>query len=179
MIDPAPGGPPLPEPGAALRDVARFGPYFAVDDAPGAGWLTLQDLIEDPAVMAGRIDGTAERLGGVEPRVAASIAHLGITARLLAPLLAVAAVHHVVLELDPAQVHWKPVFGGPFPLAVTASAAHDAGFDRYVLSRLAAPIVAATRRHTPVAAGLLFGTLVDRLPELKQQSAQSPAPATR
>jgi len=88
-----------------LADLAALGPYFAVDvHQPGVPprppWQPLGDLVSSPDALAGRIGEVRERLaaaagcppGDVEFRVAASIAQLGLCARLLSPALGAAAV---------------------------------------------------------------------------------------
>jgi hypothetical protein len=68
------------------------------------------------ALAAGR------RPRAVEFRVAASVAQLGLAARLLSPAIAVAAAHGRVLEMNPGAVWWQPVLGGPFPLSLPSDA---------------------------------------------------------
>ena len=123
---------------------AEFGPFFATDThaaaAPVDGpWSTLAAALANPR----RIDSRVERVrtalaagaaSNVSPRVAASVTHLGLVARLLAPALA-AAVTGTRMSLDPADVWWQDHLGGPFPLSVVtvdAEPALDDGFPRAV-----------------------------------------------
>jgi hypothetical protein len=87
-------------------------------------WRPLGELISDPAALAARIGEVRARLAaaagcppdGVEFRVAASIAQLGLCARLLSPVLGAAAAGWA-LSIDTAQARWIPALGGPFPLS--------------------------------------------------------------
>ena len=123
-----------------LADLAALGPYFAVDvHRPGSPvrppWQPLGELVGSPEALAGRIGEVRERLAAaagrpaaaVEFRVAASIAQLGLCARLLSPALGAAAAGQV-LSVDAAQARWVPALGGPFRLSLADTAvAAEAG----------------------------------------------------
>jgi hypothetical protein len=117
-----------------LADLAALGPYFAVEvhrpgTPPCPPWQPLGELIGSPDALAGRIGEVRERLAAaagrpaaaVEFRVAASIAQLGLCARLLSPVLG-AAVAGRVLTVDAAQARWIPALGGPFRLSLADTA---------------------------------------------------------
>ena len=117
-----------------LADLAVLGPYFAVEaHRPGSTlappWQPFGDLISSPDALAGRIGEVRERLAAaagcpaaaVEFRVAASIAQLGLCARLLSPVLGAAATGRA-LRLDTGQAWWIPTLGGPFRLSVPDTA---------------------------------------------------------
>ena len=117
-----------------LADLAALGPYFAVDvHRPGSPvrppWQPLGELTGSPGALAGRIGEVRERLAtaagcpaaAVEFRVAASIAQLGLCARLLSPALGAAAAGRA-LPVDAAQARWIPVLGGPFRLSLAEEA---------------------------------------------------------
>src|SRR5207245_4645455 len=57
----------------------------------------------------------------IEFRVAASIAQLGLCARLLSPALGAAAAGRA-LPVDTAQARWIPALGGPFRLSLPDTA---------------------------------------------------------
>ncbi|WP_432875467.1 (2Fe-2S)-binding protein [Kribbella sp. CA-245084] len=86
----------------------------------------MSELLDDPAVLEDRVMTTRAYLaaaGGQEPeavevRVAASITHLGLVARLVSPALAAAVLGDGVPPLDLNSVHWQPVLGGAFPLSL-------------------------------------------------------------
>lgn len=108
-----------------------LGPFFAVDThARGSvargPWRPMSELVDDPEVLVARVRAVRDALaaaGGLEPdavelRVAASVAHLGLVARLVSPALAVAVLHGRPPELDLGQLQWQPTLGGPFPLSI-------------------------------------------------------------
>ena len=114
----------------ALAAAAGAGPYFAVEPwAEDAGWRQASLLASDPAVLADRVTHAraiiADR-AGIAPaelaeRVAASIVFLGLAARLVSPSLGAAALGGVVPDLTLDNLWWRPVDGGPVPLAVRGS----------------------------------------------------------
>jgi hypothetical protein len=117
-----------------LADLAALGPYFAVDvHRPGSPvrppWQPLSELTGSPDALAGRIGEVRERLAAaagcpaaaVEFRVAASIAQLGLCARLLSPALGAAAAGRA-LSVEVAQARWVPALGGPFRLSLAEEA---------------------------------------------------------
>src|SRR6185437_2783699 len=117
-----------------LADLAALGPYFAVDvHRPGSPvrppWQPLSELTDSPGALAGRIGEVRERLAAaagcpaasVEFRVAASIAQLGLCARLLSPALGAAAAGWA-LRVETAGARWIPALGGPFPLSLPDTA---------------------------------------------------------
>ncbi|MGH3718070.1 MAG: (2Fe-2S)-binding protein [Pseudonocardiaceae bacterium] len=120
---------------AVVRDLAAFGPFFAVhthtpNSGPREPWHAMNELVEDPDVLRDRVAAVRARLaaaGGqapdaVEVRVAASVTHLGLIARLVSPALAVAVIAGDLLEVDLARVRWQRVLGGAFPLSVPLDA---------------------------------------------------------
>lgn len=105
-----------------MRDaLAALGPYFDVgppDVSPEAPWRPLADLLATPEPLAQRASAIGDALGGsaVERRTAVSVAHLGLVARLVSPVIGAALLDGRVLELEPAQVWWQPQLGGAMPL---------------------------------------------------------------
>ena len=109
--------------------LAGLGPYAAVDThAPGeaapAPWRPMCELVEDPAALDGRVRAVAAALGlgpataRGDLRVAASTAHLGLVARLVAPAVALAALGGAPFDQRPAELWWQDRLGGPYPLSV-------------------------------------------------------------
>ncbi|MYT69133.1 MULTISPECIES: (2Fe-2S)-binding protein [unclassified Streptomyces] len=87
----------------ALRDVARLGGFFALDTAAprdhvDGGW-GLRDG------FAARARVVNDRFGTAELRVGASVAHLGLAARLWSPVLACALLHGIVPTMS--AVEWS------------------------------------------------------------------------
>jgi hypothetical protein len=144
--------------------LAALGPFFAlrVHDAvvpAQAPWRPLSDLVDDPGVLRARVDDVRAHLGAaagrppadVELRVAVSVVHLGITARLVSPALALAALAGVTQPLDLASLRWQNVLGGAFPLSVphqlplahqhtAAGAADPSGLDRWAVALVDGPL---------------------------------------
>ena len=110
----------------ALAAAAGAGPYFAlVPWAEGAGWRQASLLVTDPAVLADWVTharAVVARRAGIVPaevaeRVAASILFLGLASRLVSPSLGAAVLGGVVPSLTLDNLWWRPVDGGPVPLA--------------------------------------------------------------
>lgn len=126
-----PGGTDLAARHAA--ELAQLGPYFAVSLHPpgqplAASWRPFSTLLDSAEDLRQRIAEVRSALAAdrppeaVEFRVAASVTHLGVAARLISPVLATAVLLGRVLRMDPAEVYWQPVLGGPLPLSLPASA---------------------------------------------------------
>jgi len=114
----------------ALAAAARVGPYFALEPwAEGAGWRQASLLASDPAVLAGWVTYARAVIAGraglapaaVTERVAGSIVFLGLASRLVSPSLGAAVLGGVVPHLTLDNLWWRPVDGGPVPLAVRES----------------------------------------------------------
>jgi hypothetical protein len=156
-------------------ELAAVGPYFAVrSGAPGepppAGFRPLRELyaVGPGSALAERIPAVAHRLGGAEARVAASILHLGLAARLWSVALGAAALAGAVPDLHPDRVHavlppqgpidlWLPP-PGPQPRPATAALLR-----RAVVTDNLVPLSAAVRAVAPVSEGLLRGNAASAL----------------
>ena len=112
--------------------LAAFGPFFGVvrqADSPAAPWRPMAELADDPSVLAARVDRVRSALAAsgqrrpeqIDGRVAASVAHLGLVARLIAPMIGTAALGEPV-SWSRADLSWQDQLGGPYPLAVSTSA---------------------------------------------------------
>lgn len=129
--DHCPGEGDLPAPGRGGQDLhaalAGLGPFFTVDghhlgERPSSGWLRVSELFADPDLLDRRVEriraalaAAAPRPVPVEWRVAVSVTHLGLVARLLSPTLALAALGHP--EAAVADLWWQDVIGGAIPLS--------------------------------------------------------------
>ncbi|RMB81143.1 hypothetical protein CTZ28_36330 [Streptomyces shenzhenensis] len=109
-----------------MEEITALGPFFAVqahppDREPSEPWQPLSRQLLQARVSDVR-DWLAAAGGqppdAVETRVAASVAHLGLAARLVSPALAAAVLHRLVLTPDLADLRWQPVIGGPIPLSL-------------------------------------------------------------
>ncbi|WP_433887664.1 (2Fe-2S)-binding protein [Streptomyces sp. CA-111067] len=138
-------------PGAVIEEIAALGPFFAVrthpvGEPPPLPWQPMGERQLGERVTAVRewlAAAGGQPTGSVELRVAASVAHLGLAARLVSPALAAAVLHRRPLACDVGDLRWQPVLGGPVPLSLPADA-------------LGAP--RAQQNDEP---GLLLGRLVD------------------
>ncbi|MEW1749934.1 (2Fe-2S)-binding protein [Streptomyces angustmyceticus] len=124
----------MTEPLAARQErVAALGPFFAFDTHAGAShltapWRTLGEVArEESGVLRERIAAVRASLAArsgrpaeaVELRVAASVAHLGLVARVLSPMLGLAALHGLPPQpptLD--ELRWHSGLGGAFALSL-------------------------------------------------------------
>lgn len=106
--------------------LAAFGPFFAVvrqQDSSEEPWRPMSELAEDPDVLAARVQKVRSALAGngePQTRVAASVAHLGLVARLIAPMIGAAALGEPV-SWTLTELAWQDQLGGPYPLAVSAA----------------------------------------------------------
>lgn len=113
-------------PGAVVQEITALGPFFALTThpagaPPGAPWQpTAGPLLAEraAAVRAYLAASGGQPAAAVEPRVAASVAHLGLAARLVSPALAAAVLHGRPFGYDLGAVRWRPALGGPVPLSL-------------------------------------------------------------
>ncbi|PKV96173.1 FhuF-like iron-sulfur protein [Amycolatopsis echigonensis] len=105
-----------------MNPLTGLGPFFAVDTHPAGEpaepWRPLSEVLDDGPVLRERVAQNRAVLGGdfVEPRVAASIAHLGLAARIISPALGLAVGAGAVPDYSTAW--WQPKLGGAFPLSL-------------------------------------------------------------
>jgi hypothetical protein len=112
---------------AAVAEVSGWGPFFAASthdtgDVPVPPWRPMTELVDDPAVLRERVTSVrgylAEGGGRVAERVAASVTHLGLVARLVSPVLGLTVHTGRFPALGLADVWWRPALGGAFPLSI-------------------------------------------------------------
>ncbi|MFB9464720.1 (2Fe-2S)-binding protein [Streptomyces cinereospinus] len=162
----------------ALAALRPLGGFFVLRTAAGAPVAPA----EPPPTLAEVYDGTAPgadgdplafRIGKVaaalrapEPRTAASVAHLGLAARLWSTALGCAALYGRIPDLDPRLLRWDAGAGAPDDLWLTevrplpADAATLAGT---VLGGHLEPLAAALRDRHRLARGLLWGNAASAL----------------
>ncbi|MER6119736.1 (2Fe-2S)-binding protein [Streptomyces sp. NPDC001743] len=144
-------------------DASGPGGFFALRTAPvpDGGHLALARLYAgEGAPLTARIDTVAERLGTSERRVAASVAHLGLAARLWSIALGAAALTGGVPGLRADDLHWDPRLPAPQDLwsgGGAACAGSAARIREVVQYGHLAPLAEAVRRDTPVPVRLLWG----------------------
>ncbi|MFW0796047.1 (2Fe-2S)-binding protein [Gordonia sp. CPCC 205515] len=129
-----------------VHDLAALGPFFAVDTHPVDGtkdapWQPFSTILETAtlttrvvAVQAALYPGAPS--GTVDDRVAASVAHLGLVARVIAPWVASVVMDGQPISRRVEDLWWQDRLGGPFPLSVIW--ADDRGWEE-------SAIVAVTR----------------------------------
>ncbi|MDH6142235.1 hypothetical protein P3T35_004257 [Kitasatospora sp. GP30] len=175
---------------AVLRGVRALGPYFAVETGPVPpdGYRPLGALFATGpgAPLAVRIGEVAGKLRTAEPRVAASITHLGLAARFWSVTLGMLAVGGLVPEFDAERVHWRQPADGPLDLWLPGSAAQPAGpapaedVHRAAIAGALAPLATAVQAVASVADGLLAGNAASALVgTVRQMRRQLPAPDHR
>ncbi|GAA3147148.1 (2Fe-2S)-binding protein [Planomonospora alba] len=157
----------------AAADLSAIGGYFSlqVGGPAGDGWRPLAGLLTAPAALEEMITGVAARLGTGQMRVAASVCFQGLAARLWSPALAAAAVHDLLIDLDPERVYWRAASGGPLPLCVPRPAGRrlgghaPAGGPLYdaVVAALLEPLIGTVRQVVRIAPGLLRGNAASAL----------------
>ena len=124
---------PDPSTRAATPDaLAALGPFFAVDRHepaafPPSPWQSIGDLAAPGEILRARVRRVRSALAArgrrspdqVELRVAVSVAHLGLVARLIAPAVGAAALGDAI-DLTVDRIWWQDEWGGPYPLSVPA-----------------------------------------------------------
>ncbi|MFF1257923.1 MULTISPECIES: (2Fe-2S)-binding protein [unclassified Streptomyces] len=149
-----------------LRELGSLGGFFALrdtgaaeSDLPTLGRVYQSDApVRDP--LAYRVEKVARALSVPEPRVAVSVAQLGLAARLWSLSLGSAALFGRVPDLDPALLHWNPDAGAPDDLFLAGTGqlpADSAHIAELVLDRHLEPLSAALRARYRVSAPLLRG----------------------
>lgn len=155
----------------ALATAAALGPFSAVDPRPSTGWVSWARVIEDPAVLEQRVTEVRRMLAAgpaspsVDRRVAASIVHLGLVARLLSPILGAALTAGVLPACPSGRVHLRLAGTNPLPLALTGPEAvavpdPDAVADAVAvhwLSPAVAPLTAAVSERFSLSRIVLTG----------------------
>ncbi|MEE1816704.1 (2Fe-2S)-binding protein [Streptomyces sp. SP18ES09] len=148
----------------ASDDGGSPGGFFALrTTAPAAGGAhrPLSALYAgETGPLTARVDRVAARLGAPERRVGASVAHLGLAARLWSTALGPAAIHGRFPLLDPAELHWDGALTSPDDLWWAGSTSRPATVDELraaVLEAHLVPLHAALRRDGHIAPRLLWG----------------------
>jgi hypothetical protein len=113
-------------------DLRALGPFFAVEthvrgELKPPPWQPMTALIGANGALPARVDAVraalAQRAGrrpaDVQIRVAASVTHFGLIARLLAPAIGAIALGHPEASLSLDHLWWQNTLGGPYPLSIT------------------------------------------------------------
>ena len=157
---------------AALRPLGAFFVLRTIGDPAGTSrpaLPTLAQVYENRSSdvygnsLTFRVRKVAQALNAPEPRIAASIAHLGLTARLWSVALGCAAVYGRIPDLSPRRLHWDPDGSAPddlwlAPQRPEKSLPGDAQtLADTVLHGHLEPLAAALRTQYRLAPGLLWG----------------------
>lgn len=135
-----------------LGALSALGPFFALERLPDppSPWSPFGAFVRDPAAVRDRVEVVRGALAAgvglpadrIEPKVASSVAHLGLVARIVSPCLALSVLDDLVV-LTPDELWWQPAPHGRFPLAADPSGwtrHHDPQqWARDVVGRLLAP----------------------------------------
>jgi hypothetical protein len=151
---------------------AGLGPYFTWERWDGdPGWRPLADLL-DADVLAERVETgrlALARMSGLSreqigEREVASITFLGLAARLLSRPLAAAATGSALPAPDPSRMWWRPVAGGPVPIAYDGpAAAAGATALHTTIHGLVEPILQAFHRRFALSTQVLWGNVSSAL----------------
>ncbi|MET7399546.1 (2Fe-2S)-binding protein [Dactylosporangium sp. NPDC005572] len=162
----------------------ELGPYFVWDAYDGdAAWRPFTDLL-DPEVAAERVGVSRRALIGmfgladdvVPERVVASVLFLGIASRLVSPLLADVVLDDRVRAAEPADLWWKPVPGGPWPVACGPVATRPADALLPVVLGLVEPVLATFRERFRLSPKVLRGNVASALAGAAGQLPGDPWP---
>jgi hypothetical protein len=164
------------DPGDPLAAAGALGSFFAVESwQAGRGWRGLAELT-DPPVLTERVDNAraviAERAAvgadSIDPAIAASMVFLGLSTRLLAPAFGAAVLTGAVPDAMTETFWWRPVAGGPWPLATGAVTYRRSGdgaraLEELVLARVLAPILDSFATTFGLSPRVLWGNVASGL----------------
>jgi hypothetical protein len=128
----------------------------------------MADLIDQPDVLLGRVGAVRAALAGprpieaVEVKVAASVAHLGLVARVVAPAFALMVISGRTVAPDLSQLWWQDRLGGAYPLSLPDSLTYSAVL-RDLLGGPVQAITAAVQSGAPVSGLVLQGNVASAI----------------
>ncbi|MFE5730171.1 MULTISPECIES: (2Fe-2S)-binding protein [unclassified Streptomyces] len=147
-----------------LVESGSVGGFFALRTTPpgtGGAHVPLARIhAGEDGPLTARVDRVTARLGTPERRVGASVAHLGLAARLWSTTLGPAALYGRFPDLDPAELYWDGALTSPDDLWWAGSAtrpATAAHLRAVVQEAHLVPLHAALRRDGRTATRLLWG----------------------
>ncbi|MEV8550111.1 (2Fe-2S)-binding protein [Streptomyces glaucescens] len=158
---------------AALRAPGGFFPLRAAEDPPRPLPTLAEVYARRPGDVPGdlldlRVRKVAAALRAPEPRTAASVAHLGLAARLWSVALGCAVLYGRLPVLDPGRLHWDAGASAPDDLWLPEvrperRAGDPAALADAVLRAHLVPLAAAVRARHRLAPGLLRGNAASAL----------------
>jgi hypothetical protein len=155
-------------PAAALAAAATLGPFSAVAETAGPDWVSWTALVEDPGLLAGRVEEVRRLLAAgtgipVPERVAASLVQLGLVGRLVAPPLGAALLTGIMPVSPPDRVRLRLSGPNPLPLAladatvVAVTSDLAAAFVRHWLGPCVEPLTVLVHREYRLSRRVLDG----------------------
>lgn len=154
-----------------LGILAALGPFFAVERHDAGTpvqepWRPMSEIFDVPGVLADRVRVVREVLAAsaarapheIEPRVAASVMHLGMVARLISPMVGYAALTGRMLTVDLDTARWQAFPGGAFPLSLPLDVADRPTAGEFIDGPIA-QLVSATLATVKLSPGLLWGNV--------------------
>ena len=158
---------------AALAAAQALGPWFGVVREAGVGWISWLELVQHAGGLDRRVTEAEELLAAgpgsphVERRVAASIVHLGLVARVISPPLGAAVVCGELPVAEAAQIHLDlsgpnpvPMAFGPVEAERRASVQHlGRAFVRHWLEAHVEPLTATVRQGYALSPHVLRGNV--------------------
>jgi hypothetical protein len=143
-----------------MQLLTEYGPFFAISlhsDLPPEPWRPLAELPGSAELVdwIGRVQAGL----GCDRRVAASVGQLGLAARLICPVLAAAARHHVLLDLGTG--YWQPPLSSTVALSLSqpVQPAEPAALARLVSDGPLAELTDSIGRLGAVSGRVLAGNL--------------------
>ncbi|MET7686792.1 (2Fe-2S)-binding protein [Streptomyces sp. NPDC005483] len=176
---------------AALRPLGAFFVLRTIGGTPGTArpaLPTLAQVYENRASdvyrksVTFRVEKVARVLRAPEPRVAASIAHQGLAARLWSVALGCAVLYGRVPDLSARRLRWDPDASAPDDLWLEAvePLPGDAGtIADVVLRGHLEPLTAALHAEYRLATGLLWGNAASALAGAARQLGHRPGLSAR
>jgi hypothetical protein len=176
-----------------VDELAAIGPFFGVDTHASSArvdgeWQMLHDLLSVPERLDRRVSAVQAALTPpssradphVEIQVAASITQLGLVARILAPVIAVAALTDQRVSLCVPELWWQDRLGGPFPLSVHLGVPSDARSHMDLDGSAVEAVSQAVAERYAVSGQVLWGNVASAVNSAAQQlTAARPDAAQR
>lgn len=164
----------------ALRNgLATLGPFFAAEIHPpgvqvAPPWQSMGELVVQPTVLANRVASVRTVLSNISRRpetvdvdiaIAASVTHLGLVTRVVAPAIAATALGSA-LTPGVHDLWWQDQLGGPFPLSVAIGSSAVPTPDSAVEA-----LTAAFSTHFAVSHRVLWGNVGSAINSANQRIA--------
>jgi iron complex transport system ATP-binding protein len=153
---------------AALASGGDLGMFFGLAD-PGnepIGWQQASSLyaLHRGGPLDAILESVRTKLGGCEPKIAASLFFQGYASRLLSPQLGCIAMAGCVPEMDPERLFWRRPAEETIALGMTAGPGWTASSEILIEQVVRAsfeehlqPLTAALQARVRIAEGLLRG----------------------